>query len=91
MYIDKRETILTIKQFTKMETNFKARQVKDTPFTIIEQEDNVFITIGNAAVIQCQTTEEAEQIIEKPNWNIMFNTMITIAELVTNKKQQNEQ
>lgn len=58
----------------------KTEQYKNTPFTIVENEETneVFIVVGNAAVLQCETKEAAINAIEERDYNLLCNFIFLI-------------
>ena len=73
-------------------TLIKYEEVKGTPFTLIEEENEVLITIGNQVcdpnVFKNKT--EAKKYINKKSWLLIATTAMILAEKILEQKLNKE-
>ena len=74
---------------TKMKQTFpKVTQVKDTPFTVVEQKDQTVICTGQYGVMIFKNKKEAFKLIEEKNWELLTKLILVVLDKITNSKQQ---
>lgn len=67
----------------------KRTEIQDSPFTIISQENEHFVTMGNYRISEkCNSIEEAKSLT-KINWNLITTvTAIIVEKLIENQNNK---
>lgn len=75
----------------KRSSGVKHKHVKGTPFTIVQTEGIVQITIGSDVVgNDYKSIKEAEEAINNKSWNLIILAAAVIANKMTEYKQRNK-
>jgi hypothetical protein len=66
--------------------SFEVKEIENTPFTIIKDDNKYFGVIANNKITEDYTTEkECLEELLKVDWNRITQVIVTIVEKLTNK------
>lgn len=69
------------------ETYPRVTQVKKTPFTLIENEKNTLICLGDTAIMECKDKAEADAKIRRRDWDLITITAMCSVDKLNKLKQ----
>jgi thioredoxin-related protein len=77
-------------EVVKNEELVKRTEVENTPFVLVEQDGNKFLTLGNYRITDVDLTdEELKELTKGVNWLFLTTVVGVIAEQVNKLKENN--